>query len=960
MAFAILSAPQPAVVFDGRNLSWETRCTVEALEGLVNRDGPRLYVDYGQPWSQKWLDIYKDRNGLTYERIDNLRDLLVRFKGSLKGLVAYDPTIDGSRYVAITLAGVEDLLPVAPALLNGHAPDLAPGDANWPGVDFRNADPALLATFRMIGGSSFVSAGADGTWLTQGNTGPGKEWTFVSVGPIAVDITRYPILEVDVPRLEGVGAAFGIKLTWDRNGDGVISGNEDDLVPDFQGKPGVYRWDIAKMAGISGRHSFAYIQLHVAGPAARALWKTVRFVSPDGQAPPEVTSAPLQDILSLPLKRDLRGMFKDSVAAYDWALREVMPRCDRHFAHSCDGQCEGFASGGGPIPGFDWQTLHRGFVFNLTCSPTLQDSYGTSKVGGSPEQARMYERIIAALTPPAMISGYGEPEGYWCDLLSRHGDFSMHAYDNWSFHTKVPPAHQVCKQQIDLTPATVTPEPGKYYVCFMTSEGDTMKGPIPFFYGSWWDKARGSVPVNWGINPLMGQYFPAMLQYYYDSATPNDYFFAGCSGAGYTYPDVMPNLGQFAHHTADACKLADIHVIDLWGAERPEVKRQYAEITQPLGLMINAPNPLTELIAGIPTAHHRLAYWQAAYLHQDSWVPTFEDDQKRAEAVKWVVGRIEEIAKSSYAPAIILVYADLHNYSHHATLDAEIAKALDPEKFKAARLDEAFAGWRAWAKGKIIVGGTGLNEPPVWAALEGTPTTLPLTLANASDQAVQGKVEVAAAGRTFSREVKLAANASTTLDDFALNLPAGSVADTAHLSVEAAGGTQSYDVLLSTVPAPAGATIPKAKLAGFWPATGLQHTSGSAVADPDAFRGTAWASPEAGAQGGHIVYGPYVGLPKGHYLVAFRLKLGPVPDSLTADTQVASLEAFAGGYGGLAKVLASRDLNVGDFAHVGQYQWFSFMVDWPGTPSLLETRVLWHGKAAVSVDRVVAFELPAR
>ncbi len=203
---------------------------------------------------------------------------------------------------------------------------------------------------------------------------------------------------------------------------------------------------------------------------------------------------------------------------------------------------------------------------------------------------------------------------------------------------------------------------------------------------------------------------------------------------------------------------------------------------------------------------------------------TFEDDKKRADAVKWVVGRIEEIAKSSYPPAIILVYADLHNYDHHASLDAEIARALDPARFKPARLDEAFAAWRAWAKGKIIVGGTGLNEPPVWAALEGTPTVLPLTLANASDQATTGKVKVDAAGRTWSRDVKIAANATATVGDFALNLPAGSAAETARLSVDAASGTQGYDVLLTTVPAPPGAKIPKARLAGFWTGMGLQHT----------------------------------------------------------------------------------------------------------------------------------------
>jgi hypothetical protein len=955
-ACAASPAAGPAVIFDGRGMSWETRCTVEALQGLVNRGGPRLYVDYGQPWSQKWLDIYAERHGLKYERVAGLRDLLARFRGVPKGLVAYDPAVDGSRYVAITLAGVEDLLPVTTSLLSGRAPELAPGTADWPGLDFRSAEAEALAAFRKIPGASFEPAGGDGTWLVQGNTGKGQEWCFASLGPLAIDLSKYPLLEADVPRLDGQGALWGIKLTWDRDGNGAISGPEDDLVLDFINKPGVFRWDIAKLAGLSGRHTFAYIQLHAAVVGARVLWRGVRFVSPDGQAPPIITSDPLPKLLGVDLKRDLRGKFKDSLAAYDWALREVMPRCDRRFAHACDGTCDGVFGGGGPIPGFDWQTLHRGFVFNLTPAPTVMASYGTSKVGGSPEQARMYERILAALERPCMISGYGEPEGHWCSLLSKNGHFSMHAFDNWSFHTKVAPPGAALKQRVAFTPDNVKPETDKYYVCFMTSEGDTMKGPIPFFFDSWWEKERGSVPMNWGISPLMGRYFPAMLGYYYDTATPNDYFFAGCSGAGYCYPDNMPNLDQFARHTAEACRLADIRVIDLWGCDRPEIRRRYAELTRPLGLTLNSPAGLLELIAGVPAVHHHLAYWQATFLQADSFTQAFADESKRAEAVAWVAAKIESIARSTYPPGIILVYSDLHNYAHHCRLHAEIARALDPARFKAARLDEAICAWRAWARGRIVVGGASLNERPVWAALEGTPTALRLSLANASDKPVGGRVKVEAAGRTWSRDVTLRANASASLDDFVLNLPAGTPPGAARLSVEAPGGSQSHDVLLSTVPAPPGRAIPRAKLAGFWPAPGLQHRSGSVVADADGFSGQAWASPDPGAAD-YIIYGPYVGLPRARYLAAFRLKLkdsaGQPPDA-----SAVTLETFAGGYEGLARILASRDLTVGDFARVGEYQWFTFAVDWPGTPSLLETRVNWHGKAPVIIDRVALFELP--
>ena len=54
--------------------------------------------------------------------------------------------------------------------------------------------------------------------------------------------------------------------------------------------------------------------------------------------------------------------------------------------------------------------------------------------------------------------------------------------------------------------------------------------------------------------------------------------------------------------------------------------------------------------------------------------------------------------------------------------------------------------------------------------------------------------------------------------------------------------------------------------------------------------------------------------------------------------------------------LITREVKVGDFAGDG-YQWFALPTDWPGPPSLMETRVYWHGKAALAVDRVALFRL---
>ena len=53
---------------------------------------------------------------------------------------------------------------------------------------------------------------------------------------------------------------------------------------------------------------------------------------------------------------------------------------------------------------------------------------------------------------------------------------------------------------------------------------------MPLF---WSDPNRGSVPINWAFNPTLADRFAPGFDYFRKSATPNDFFVAGDSGAGY-------------------------------------------------------------------------------------------------------------------------------------------------------------------------------------------------------------------------------------------------------------------------------------------------------------------------------------------------------------------------------------------------------------------------------------------
>lgn len=55
----------------------------------------------------------------------------------------------------------------------------------------------------------------------------------------------------------------------------------------------------------------------------------------------------------------------------------------------------------------------------------------------------------------------------------------------------------------------------------------------------WEDPARGSVPLGWAFNPTLAARFPVGLAYARRTATPNDTFITGDSGAGYLNPGFL-------------------------------------------------------------------------------------------------------------------------------------------------------------------------------------------------------------------------------------------------------------------------------------------------------------------------------------------------------------------------------------------------------------------------------------
>lgn len=80
----------------------------------------------------------------------------------------------------------------------------------------------------------------------------------------------------------------------------------------------------------------------------------------------------------------------------------------------------------------------------------------------------------------------------------------------------------------------------KIYLTLTMVEGDNIQYDQHRMRQIWDDPNRGQTPINWSVNILLADIAPIMLNYFQQTQTDNDLLVAGPSGAGYTYPAVWP------------------------------------------------------------------------------------------------------------------------------------------------------------------------------------------------------------------------------------------------------------------------------------------------------------------------------------------------------------------------------------------------------------------------------------
>jgi len=102
-------------VIDVRGTDLEYRLMATSLQGIVNRDYPKLYTIWESKKltptsSERWLEYYKSKGWISNYEYISLEDAIEQYKRYINGIVIYDTGMRDTINLAVTISGLENRL----------------------------------------------------------------------------------------------------------------------------------------------------------------------------------------------------------------------------------------------------------------------------------------------------------------------------------------------------------------------------------------------------------------------------------------------------------------------------------------------------------------------------------------------------------------------------------------------------------------------------------------------------------------------------------------------------------------------------------------------------------------------------------------------------------------------------------------------------------------------------------
>ncbi|SFT27699.1 GxGYxYP domain-containing protein [Paenibacillus sp. BC26] len=497
----------------------------------------------------------------------------------------------------------------------------------------------------------------------------------------------------------------------------------------------------------------------------------------------------------------------------------------------------------------------------------------------------------------------------------------------------------------------------KIYVSLILSDGDNLQYMEHRFKKLWDSANRGTVPLGWTVSPAMLDAMPGLLNYLYNTATPNDALIAGPSGVGYTYPNDWTNqtyLDNFVALSNDYMNRAGLRVATIWntivGGINTNVGNSFAQYAPSmLGLTAQVGGgALTVYNNTLPAQglNANYCYSEATLIYEiNQAIAGWSGTSPRFVSIQanpWDVNYqnfVNAVNNYSANSNIVFVRPDtyfqlMREYNQLPIETSTIVKKLEAEtQFSHATGAVSGSDWSAnvaASSAAYMLSGpfdttvpVGTNTATFKMKIDSNTGTndnvVTLDVRNNTTGAVLATYDV------YRNHFK----SSNTYQDFSLTFenPTGSSLEFRAYYRDKA--TISIDKVTVT------SRIGKYESEGAYIGHGVGRVSGDG-----------WQASSALDNQGHMVYGPYdSNVPMGNRKLTFRIK---IDNNTLNNANVAKIDVYDAATG---TTVAQSDLTRQQFTSVNQYQNFSLSFN-QALGRNLEYRVWYYDNATITVDNV--------
>jgi len=259
---------------------------------------------------------------------------------------------------------------------------------------------------------------------------------------------------------------------------------------------------------------------------------------------------PIMEKYDIPETEDFRNKFRSWSDAdiYRWAKDQYWDSCNKDYIVWMGGE------GGSKMrPGVaDWGIYKKAFFNDLSTKPDDIQEY------------RLADELLGEMNNMGMVFGWHsyakDKERDHVTLCSKHGlrVEGLHTLPNMSFSSQVDisPGFKFINNHSINPKKKYVPKNKTYIACVQT---DCLG------LGAWGKPGRGSIPYAWEVTMNWVWLAPAMMEFFYSQATPNDYFIGALSGPGYMYPKAIPDdkIDGLLQEAERLMKILDLNVFEI-------------------------------------------------------------------------------------------------------------------------------------------------------------------------------------------------------------------------------------------------------------------------------------------------------------------------------------------------------------------------------------------------------------